>query len=40
MELRLQDDGNVVLYRYDEGGMKAIWASDTDGRGNNKILWL
>jgi len=27
----LQDDGNLVLYRHDEGGSKAIWASDTNG---------
>ena len=41
MELRLQDDGNVVLYRYEEGdNQKAVWATDTDGLGDNKIFWL
>ena len=39
-EFKLQDDGNLVLYRHDEGGEKAIWASDTDGAGNNLKLWL
>ena len=39
-EFILQDDGNLVLYRYDEGGSKAIWASDTDGKGDNLKLWL
>ena len=40
-EFTLQDDGNLVLYRYDdEGDSKAIWASDTDGAGNNLKLWL
>jgi len=39
-EFTLQEDGNVVLYRYDEGGSKAIWASDTNGKGDNLKLWL
>ena len=29
-----------MLYRYDEGGEKAIWASDTNGEGHNLNLWL
>jgi len=36
----LQDDGNLVLYRYDEGGDRAIWASDTNGGYQELILWL
>ena len=39
-EFILQEDGNVVLYRYDEGGSKAIWASDTNGEGEDLKLWL
>merc|ERR1719189_1069323 len=39
-EFKLQEDGNVVLYRDDDGGRKAIWASDTNGAGNNLKLWL
>jgi len=39
-EFILQEDGNVVLYRYDEGGSKAIWASDTNVEGEDLKLWL
>jgi len=34
------------LYRYEEGDnnidakQKAVWATDTDGYGDNKIFWL
>jgi len=39
-DFTLQDDGNLVLYRNDDGGRKAIWASDTNGEGDNLKLWL
>ena len=39
-DFTLQDDGNLVLYRNDDGGRKAIWASDTNGAGDNLKLWL
>jgi len=39
-EFILQEDGNLVLYRYDEGGDKAIWASDTNVEGEDLKLWL
>ena len=29
-----------MLYRYDEGGSKAIWASDTNVEGKDLKLWL
>lgn len=29
-----------MLYRHDDGGEKAIWASDTNGKGDNLKLWL
>ena len=29
-----------MLYRDDDGGRKAIWASDTNGAGDNLKLWL
>ena len=39
-ELKLQDDGNLVLYRHSAVGTKAIWASDTTFKGHNLKLWL
>merc|ERR1711997_968648 len=38
-EFILQDDGNLVLYRYDDEGKKAIWASDTS-KDEDLKLWL
>ena len=39
-ELKLQDDGNLVLYRHSAVGTKAIWASDTYCNGCYLKLWL
>ena len=36
----LQNDGNVVLYRFDDGGDKPIWASDTHCNNCDLTLWL
>lgn len=35
--LRLQDDGNLVLY--DTGNGKALWASDTNGKGSSHAVF-
>ena len=39
-QFKLQNDGNVVLYRYDDGGDKPIWASDTHCNNCDLTLWL
>jgi len=41
MELRLLEDGNVVLERFSgEGSDKIVWSTETQGKGKDKILWL
>ena len=41
MELRLESDGNFVFERLsEEGADKIVWATEIQGKGKDKILFL